>query len=208
MDSDRSNRIRLHRILLRTRVEGPGERACIWVQGCTIRCVGCAVPWTWAKSAGEERCVASICEEICAEPGLEGITFLGGEPFEQAESVAAIARFVRRKGMGVVTFSGYTKEHLARGEQPGWLELLAETDLLIDGPYEQSQHDLSRPWVGSTNKRYHFLTSRYSDRDVHPETYRNKVEIRIGKDGVVRINGMLGEASLREVSAGIFNKPQ
>jgi len=195
-------------MLLRTRVEGPGERACIWVQGCTIRCVGCAVPWTWSKSAGEERCVVSICEEICAESGLEGITFLGGEPFEQAESVAAIARYVRRKGLGVVTFSGYTKERLAQGERPGWLELLAETDLLIDGPYEQAQHDLSRPWVGSTNKRYHFLISRYSDRDIHPETHRNKVEIRIRKDGVVRINGMLSEASVREVSAGIFNKPQ
>lgn len=195
-------------MLLRTRVEGPGERACIWVQGCTIRCVGCAVPWTWSQLAGEDCCVASICEEICAEPGLEGITFLGGEPFEQAESVAAIARYVRRKGMGVVTFSGYTIERLARGERPGWLELLAETDLLIDGQYEQAQHDLSRPWVGSTNKRYHFLTSRYSDRDVHPEAHQNKVEIRIRKDGVVRINGMLSEASLREVSAGIFSKPQ
>lgn len=198
----------MHRILLRTRVEGPGERACIWVQGCSIRCVGCAVPWTWTKSAGEEHCVVSLCEAICAEPGLEGITLLGGEPFDQAESVAAIARYVRRRGMGVVTFSGFTKARLSSGEQPGWLELLAETDLLIDGAYEQVQHDLSRPWVGSTNQQYHFLTGRYGYSDVSPGTHPNRVEMRIRRDGVVRLNGMLSQARLHDVGVGIFEKPR
>lgn len=195
-------------MLLRTRVEGPGERACIWVQGCSIRCVGCAVPWTWPQSAGEEHCVAALCVAICAEPGLEGITFLGGEPFDQAEAVAAIARYVRRRGMGVVTFSGYTKDRLSSGERPGWLELLAETDLLVDGPYEQAQHDLSRPWVGSANQRYHFLTDRYSYSDVRSDRHHNKVEIRIRRDGVVRLNGMLSQACLYDVSDGIFEKPR
>ena len=195
--------LRIHRILLRTHVEGPGERACIWVQGCSVHCPGCAVPWTWSTSGGEERSVVSLCEAILSEPGLEGVTFLGGEPFDQPEPLAAIARHLRQRGLGVVTFTGYSFERLSHGERTGWRELLSETDLLIDGPYDHSLQDLSRPWVGSTNKRYHFLTKRYGEADIQPRTVKNKVEIRIQTDGLVRLNGMLSNASLLNIKADL-----
>lgn len=169
-------------------------RACLWVQGCSIRCAGCAVPWTWTASGGTPITVHDMEAMVLAEPGLDGVTFLGGEPFDQAAALAVLGRRLRHKGLGVVTFSGYQKEELASGAKPGWLDLLAETDLLIDGPYMEDLHDLSRPWVGSLNKRYHFLTSRYSSADIEPASHPNRVEVRLLPDGTVRINGMGSQA--------------
>jgi anaerobic ribonucleoside-triphosphate reductase activating protein len=185
--------VRLHRFLPRTRAEGPGVRACLWVQGCSIKCAGCAVPWTWTASGGTPISVNDIEAMVLAEPGLDGVTFLGGEPFDQAAALSVLGRRLRRRGLGIVTFSGYRKEDLASGSKPEWLALLAETDLLIDGPYMEPLHDLSRPWVGSLNKRYHFLTSRYSSADVEPATHPNRVEVRVSADGTVRINGMASQ---------------
>ena len=130
---------------------------------------------------------------VLAEPGLDGVTLLGGEPFDQAAALAVLGRRLRRRGLGIVTFSGYRKEDLASGSKPEWLDLLAETDLLIDGPYMETLHDLSRPWVGSLNKRYHFLTSRYSSVDIEPSTNPNRVEVHVSADGTVRVNGMASQ---------------
>jgi anaerobic ribonucleoside-triphosphate reductase activating protein len=70
-------------------------------------------------------------------------------------------------------------------------ELLAATDVLVDGPYEVSRPEPERLWVGSTNQRFHYLTSRYTDRIEHPdgdEPLRG-VEVHIGADGRLHANG-------------------
>ena len=61
----------MSKFLPRTRVEGPGERACIWVQGCSIQCPGCAVPWTWPKEGGTDHVVEELAETIINEPDIE-----------------------------------------------------------------------------------------------------------------------------------------
>ena len=66
--------------------------------------------------------------------------------------------------------------------------LLENTDLLIDGPFEIDKIDYSRPWCGSSNQRYHFLTDRYNEEIF--TKYKNKVEVNISKNGVVFMNGM------------------
>lgn len=119
---------------------------------------------------------------------LEGVTFLGGEPFEQAEPLSRIAALAGELGLSVITFSGYTLEQLHTSLLPGSGSLLAHTDLLIDGPYVQSLREFRRPWVGSANQRFLFLTDRYSPVDL--ETVHNQCEIRIAPDGTVSINGM------------------
>jgi anaerobic ribonucleoside-triphosphate reductase activating protein len=45
-------KIRVYRILRNTKVEGPGIRFCLWVQGCPIQCDGCFAKETWSFDGG------------------------------------------------------------------------------------------------------------------------------------------------------------
>jgi len=111
---------------------------------------------------------------------------LGGEPFEQAEALGLIAEKVKEKGLSVLCFTGGKYEELK--EYPVNKKLLDNTDLLIDGEYIAELTDYSRPWCGSSNQRYHFLTDRY-DETIFTK-YKNKVEVNISKNGQIFMNGM------------------
>ncbi|MCM3443100.1 4Fe-4S single cluster domain-containing protein [Metabacillus halosaccharovorans] len=190
----------IHRYLPFTAVEGPGNRFCLWVQGCSIRCEGCGVPWTWSKENGRTISVDELFLEIkksSQNNNIEGVTFLGGEPFDQAEAVGKLAFMVKELGLTVMTFSGYLYEELEKRKE--CQTLLKSTDLLIDGPFIKDKLDLSRPWVGSSNQRYHFLTPTYKDLESQLITLGNKIEIRIGHDGLVSINGMATQQTLNEL---------
>ena len=189
--------MRLHRIVPRTRAEGPGMRFTIWVQGCRNACPGCYSTALWDTAGGHEADADQIITQIRQTPDIEGITFLGGEPMEQAASLARIAAAARTSGLSVLTFTGLLYEDILQEADPDKLELLAYTDLLIDGPYLQAQHDTSRPWVGSKNQRYLFLTDRYSMADI--EKCRNRVEFRLDKNGILRLNGMGDFAALEQI---------
>ncbi|REK74200.1 4Fe-4S single cluster domain-containing protein [Paenibacillus paeoniae] len=182
--------LRIHRFLPSTKVEGPGTRACLQVQGCPIHCLGCAVPFTWPKDGGIIVEVPELAEKILSGPKVEGITFLGGEPFAQARELAKLARALKSNGLSVMTFTGYVYEELLKTGNPDTLELLSVTDLLIDGPFKRELLDTSRPWVGSSNQRYHFLTDRYRDLEKQLSTIPNRLEVRLATDGRVSVNGL------------------
>jgi anaerobic ribonucleoside-triphosphate reductase activating protein len=121
------------------------------------------------------------------------VTFLGGEPFEQAAELAELAAGARELGLTVMVFSGYTLEQLrAPGGGPGDAEsLLAQTDLLVDGPYDRRVPEpappLGRRWIGSQNQRMHYLTTAYSADDPRMRE-GNTIEIRLTKDALT-VNG-------------------
>lgn len=163
-------------------------RYCVWVQGCGRRCPGCMAPETWLRDGGRAMTVETLSAEITGTIGIEGVTFLGGEPFDQAGKLARLASSVREQGLSVVAFTGYLLEELRASQDKGVLALLAATDLLIDGPFVQEAFDLSRPWVGSANQRYHFLTERYGAADI--KGVANRIEVRISPSGGALINGM------------------
>ncbi|MGX6443808.1 4Fe-4S single cluster domain-containing protein [Neobacillus sp. K501] len=194
-------KLRLHQFIPFTRVEGPGERVCIQVQGCPIRCSGCAVPFTWSTKGGYDVTVSELVQRIIEGPKVEGITFLGGEPFEQAASLAKLGARLKEKGLSVMTFSGYLLEDIRKANRKDWNDLLNVTDLLIDGPFIKEQRDLSRPWVGSANQRYHFLTDRYLHLKEELMSKPNRLEIRLKPDGRVFANGM---ATVEELE-GLFH---
>ena len=75
-------------------------------------------------------------------------------------------------------------------------KFLSYIDLLIDGGFEQDKFDLSRPWVGSSNQRYIFLTDRFNQEIINQ--FKNRVEIRINKYGKVEMNGMGDFKNLQE----------
>jgi len=174
-------KIRIHKILKRTKVEGPKIRYCIWFQGCSRKCKGCWAEATWAHDKGQEFEAEEILKDILTTDGIEGVTFLGGEPFEQPEALKFLAKGVHNAGLGVLCFTGGKIEDI----EPQKLKYI---DLLIDGEYREEEQDFSRPWVGSKNQRYHFLTDRYSPEIL--TEYKNKIELNIQKNGVVFINGM------------------
>ena len=179
-------KLRVSNIIKRTKVEGPEIRYCIWVQGCSRHCKGCQALHTWSHSGGKLYDIVDIIEDIKAQDGIEGVTFLGGEPFEQAEALGLIAEDVKKLDLGVLCFTGDLLDNLRKEEKNK--KLLANIDLLIDGEFRIDELDYSRPWCGSKNQRYHFLTSRYSEEIF--EKYKNKVEVNISKNGTVFINGM------------------
>ena len=172
-----------------TEAEGPGKRFALWFQGCPLRCPGCCNPEFLPFKGGTTRTLRDVVEEIRRardESGVEGITLLGGEPTAHAPAAVALARAARDLGLSVMTFTGFTLEELQAKADPDVLELVALTDILVDGPYLRDQPDASRRWIGSTNQRIHFLTPRYSLDEQWQK--RNTLEIRVDRTGV-SVNG-------------------
>ena len=180
-------KLRVFNILKKTKAEGPETRYCIWVQGCSRHCNGCQATHTWPHNGGFLCDTKDITDDILKYKNeIEGVTFLGGEPFEQAEALGEIAEAVKKEGLGILCFTGGLLEALRKEEKNK--KLLDNTDLLIDGAFEIDKVDYSRPWCGSSNQRYHFLTDRYNEEIF--TKYKNKVEVNINKNGTIFMNGM------------------
>lgn len=129
--------------------------------------------------------------------GDEGITLLGGEPFDQAAGVAELAEMAQLSGLGVVTFTGY---RLANLRQTGGdaTSLLAHTDMLVDGPYVAGLPERARALVGSSNQQFIHLTERYGRYE--PARVSNRVEIRVMDDGEIEVAGYLESDRLAELA--------
>jgi anaerobic ribonucleoside-triphosphate reductase activating protein len=180
--------MRIATIVDDTEAEGPGRRWALWVQGCSIRCPGCCNPEMFDERRGREVALDELVAQIAASPA-EGITLLGGEPFEQAAAAAELAQATKRLGKTVMVFSGYTRDELSR--RPDAAPLLAATDLLVDGRYDRERPEppppLGRRWIGSTNQTMHYLTDAYSPSDPRMRG-DNTIEIRWTPAGLT-ING-------------------
>lgn len=174
-------------VVPRTEAEGPGARWSLWVQGCPFRCRGCCNPEFLRFAGGEPRSVRSLVDDALAA-NVEGVSLLGGEPFAQAPALARLAAEVRAHGLTVMVFTGYTLAELRAPDAPaGAGALLAETDLLVDGRYDDARRTTSRRWVGSDNQVMHFLTSRYRPDDPR-FAEPNTLELRL-VDGRIVVNG-------------------
>ena len=190
------NLLNIYKIIKNTEVEGPGRRFCIWTQGCSRHCKGCFAKQTWEFGVGKSFTVDDLWNEIKAENGIEGITLLGGEPFEQAQALSLLAQKVKETGLSVMTFSGNSYDDLKNSKDIFVQKLLKYTDLLVDGEFREDCFDLSRPWVGSKNQRYIFLSGRYSLQEIM--RCNNKIELHIDKNGVVFVNGMTDFKELKK----------
>lgn len=184
--------LRIGAVVDSTIAEGPGQRFAVWAQGCTIRCPGCFNPHLWGDRGGTPLGPAELAARAIAaqDLGIEGVTLLGGEPFEQASAFATFAAQVAAHGLSVMVFSGYERDHLVSPQAPvGSRELLSHTDLLVSGPFVAEHPDHDRPWVGSTNQEFHFLTDRYRHLADELEVQPDRIEVRVAATGEVSING-------------------
>lgn len=165
----------------------------MWTQGCSIRCAGCINPHLFSARGGREISANELVASAVSA-GVEGLTFLGGEPFDQSSALGEVAELAHEAGLGVICFTGYTYESLLE-TSAGHRRLLAATDLLVDGPYIESTPEETRSLVGSANQRFIHLTGRYRDYD--PTRNANRVDVRVGPDGTVDVAGFLNTDSLK-----------
>lgn len=187
--------INVYEFIENTKVEGPGLRYCIYVQGCSIRCKECNVPETW-NSNNQLFTVEEISSKVLSNMKIEGVTFSGGEPFDQAKELSILASILKNNGLSIVVFTGYTLDYLKSSNNDDYLKLLNQVDLLIDGPFDFSKKTLKKPLVGSSNQNYHFLTDRYSLKDISKE---NKLEFHLKNDGKIMVSGIYDKNKLEEL---------
>jgi anaerobic ribonucleoside-triphosphate reductase activating protein len=152
----------ISRLAERTTVLGPGVRAVIWVRGWPLRCVGCVAPQDLPFTGGDLREISELAGWLNGLPAeVTGLTLSGGEPMAQAQPLARLVEQARaRRDWSVMSFSGYTIEHLRLHGTADQHRLMDQLDILVDGPYLAERHaDLL--WRGSANQRLHFLTDRH-----------------------------------------------
>ena len=146
--------LRLAGVVRESIVDGPGIRMTVFGQGCPHRCKGCHNPETHDPEGGYISHPENILKAIDQNPLLQGVTFSGGEPFLQAEAFAELGAEIKKRGLHLVTYTGYTFEQLLAGmENPGWRELLAVTDMLVDGRFVLEERSLNLLFRGSKNQR-------------------------------------------------------
>ena len=145
-------KIRISGIVNDSVVDGPGFRLAVFTQGCPHHCAGCHNPQTHYFEGGREIDTQEIIEKLRGNPLLDGITLSGGEPFCQGAACAELASAAHALGLNVWTYSGYTYEQLLAGDAEQ-RALLAETDVLVDGPFVLPQRTLELRFRGSANQR-------------------------------------------------------
>lgn len=159
-----------------TEMVGPGLRDAFWVQGCSIGCPGCANQAYLAHKERRQVTVERLLIHFASRRGkIDGLSVLGGEPTEQADAVAALLQGVQAQGFSTVVFSGRTWEKLR--DDPACAELLAYTDLLIDGPFLLAERDLTLAWRGSRNQRLLRLSDRFRPEDLEPPSANGEILI-------------------------------
>ena len=134
-------------------VDGEGCRFTVFVQGCPHHCPNCQNPDTHSFDGGYETDTETVWQKIQANPLLSGITFSGGEPFCQPKPLTELAKRAHETGLDIWTYTGYSLEQLTAKQNPDIDALLAETDVLVDGPYIHDQRDLTLQFRGSRNQR-------------------------------------------------------
>lgn len=147
----------LFRLYHDSTVDGPGRRSVVQVAGCSIRCAGCYVPETHERANGSFISIERIVSEIDAQRKThDGVTILGGEPFDQTESLGILVERLKAKNYHVAVYSGYTLENLLARKDKAVNRILEMVDLLIDGAFDRSLTKDTGEYRGSSNQRMIF----------------------------------------------------
>ncbi|MBR6518890.1 MAG: anaerobic ribonucleoside-triphosphate reductase activating protein [Oscillospiraceae bacterium] len=133
--------------------DGPGFRFVIFAQGCVHGCKGCHNPETHSFGTGTDYSAAEIIAMIKKNPMIKGVTLSGGDPFCQAEAFAKLSAELKKHGYEICAFTGYLFEKLIEDKADAKYKLLENVDILIDGPFIESEKSLELRFKGSRNQR-------------------------------------------------------
>lgn len=142
---------------------GEGIRVSLFVSGCTHHCKNCFNSETWDFNYGkpfDEDAENTIIKNLEPEY-VDGLSLLGGEPFEPSNQQALLpflrrvkAKFPDKK---IWCYTGYLfdkelqNDSRARCEYTD--EMLSLIDVLVDGEFKQELYDISLSFRGSSNQR-------------------------------------------------------
>lgn len=151
-------------------VNGEGMRSVLFVSGCPHACPGCQNKEMQCKSYGETVDAEDIITRVLHNyPLIKGITLSGGEPFEQPEALLYIATKLKEKGLNVWCYTGYTYEKLMElSEDHPKRKLLNIVDVLVDGPFVQSQCNTNLKYRGSENQHIYTLVHGVIQEELYP----------------------------------------
>lgn len=134
--------------------EGPGRRSSVLFQSCPLKCKGCWVTDLHTEEAGELVPVTRLATELLnPRYQRDGVSILGGEPFDQSDSVAELVLRLKKLGFHIVVYTGNTIEKLTAKDDPSIAYTLSNIDMLIDGPFESSLVVDTGEYRGSSNQR-------------------------------------------------------
>ncbi|MCO6010109.1 radical SAM protein [Actinoallomurus purpureus] len=163
---------------------GPGRRAGIWTQGCTIHCPGCLSRDTWEADPRTAIPVSTVLGWLRSLDHVEGVTISGGEPFQQPEALRALLLGIRAWAspeVDVLVYSGYAASRLRRSARTR--ELLELCDAVVAGPYIErlNQADRGLRWRGSSNQQIIAVSDlgrkRYGDAERGGEAPHMQVSV-------------------------------
>lgn len=154
---DDNETIYLFRLYHYSTVDGPGRRSVVQLAGCSIRCPGCYVPETHRRTNGKLTSIEVIVGEIDKKSGEhDGVTILGGEPFDQIEGLEKLVKKLKEKNYHLTIYTGFTLENLLSRNSRKVRKILADTDLLIDSPFKKELAKNVGEYRGSSNQRLIF----------------------------------------------------
>lgn len=161
-DSKSNTLLNLHAVLPVSYVNGPGVRAVVWTQGCSLHCPGCSNPLTHSHKPRILVDPQRLADSIVAIPCIEGITVTGGEPLEQPVAVGCLCQAVRKADLSVMIFTGWTYKSMCQHRDEAVQNLLGQIDILVAGPFIKRLADKDLLWRGSSNQQIRLLTDRYN----------------------------------------------
>lgn len=138
---------------------GPGVRAVVWCQGCSVKCKGCHNPETWDMSGGREFTLSDMFDliEYLRKDYVSGVTFSGGNPLEPstADYLASLLPEIKKRcpDKTIWLYTGYEFSYDLLMEQTAPSECARMCDVLVDGPFVESMKDATLPFRGSSNQR-------------------------------------------------------
>jgi anaerobic ribonucleoside-triphosphate reductase activating protein len=190
----------IHGLVTGSRVNGPGLRAVVYFQGCTLGCRFC-----WNKDthtfSGEERSVDDVTHSVlCAhhERPLDGVTFSGGEPMQQADALLPLMESLRDRlpALSFGMYSGYSEPDLASGgywcrsdrtrrdKQDLWQRIRGHLDFAVLGRY-LARKPSALALRTTTNQKLVLFSGRYAEEDFSAQ----EVEVHLDAQGAVQMTG-------------------
>jgi anaerobic ribonucleoside-triphosphate reductase activating protein len=143
--------IRYAQILNDSVVDGPGVRLVVFLQGCLWNCKGCHNPHLFPLNEGIGISEVQLAKNILKSlnPMHSGITFSGGDPVLQSESLLKVTDYIRSRkpDINIWLYTGFLFEDIKE------LPLLKNIDVIVDGPFEIEKKDISLSFKGSSNQR-------------------------------------------------------
>ena len=190
----------IHGFVAHSRVNGPGVRAVVYFQGCNLGCASCWNPSTHTF-IGPSCGVQDVAGQVAAAHRthfLNGVTFSGGEPMQQAADLLGLIRLLKRARpeLSVGMYSGYTERELDCGHfwtrysitqearRRIWEDIKQHLDFAVLGRFVAARPS-KFPMRASANQALRLFSGRYREEHFKPL----EVEVHIEAQGLVQITG-------------------